>query len=341
MPFISVIVPVYNVEEYLDRCCHSIVNQTYRDIEIILVDDGSKDKSGVLCEKWKERDQRIRCIHKKNEGVSAARNDGIALAAGEYITFVDADDWIELDAYEKISKELIEKKPDILKFGYKKIQNEKVTGIYVPMQEEKVLYDRTAIEQQILLDSIQLKPLFSEKTFILSACMQVFKRSLIIENKIKFLKVLNEDPLFSVEAIAKAHSYVTLKSAFYNYDTRTGSATMQYIRNMYQGKMDMYQHYQKVITENHLDEKAKSRLDLYFINCVYACINNECRKISKRNMTQAVKEIRRIFKCSNVKHVIRHTDCGENSKKGKVLLFMLKHEMAFSILCAYRTFIRK
>lgn len=95
MPKVSVIVPVYNVEPYLRQCLDSIVSQTLKDIEIILIDDGSTDGSGEICDEYKREDHRIRVIHKVNEGLSAARNDGIDASTAPYIMFVDGDDWVE------------------------------------------------------------------------------------------------------------------------------------------------------------------------------------------------------------------------------------------------------
>ena len=105
-PKISVIVPVYNVEKYLDNCINSIVNQTYDNLEILLVDDGSKDNSGSLCDEWALRDNRIKVIHKQNGGASSARNAGLDAATGEYIGFVDADDYIDIDMYEIMYAEI-------------------------------------------------------------------------------------------------------------------------------------------------------------------------------------------------------------------------------------------
>ena len=99
-PLISVIVPVYKVEPYLDRCVQSIVNQTYKNLEIILVDDGSPDHCPAMCDAWAEKDSRIRVIHKENGGVSTARNAGINIAKGAFFTFVDSDDWIDRDALQ-------------------------------------------------------------------------------------------------------------------------------------------------------------------------------------------------------------------------------------------------
>lgn len=101
---ISVIIPVYNVEKYLDRCVNSVLNQTYKNLEIILVDDGSPDNSGLICDKYAELDNRVIVIHKTNGGLSSARNAGLEVAKGEYIGFVDSDDWIEKDMYEYLYK---------------------------------------------------------------------------------------------------------------------------------------------------------------------------------------------------------------------------------------------
>lgn len=99
-PKISVIIPVYGVEKYLDRCVESVVNQTYKDLEIILVDDGSPDNCPKMCDEWALRDVRIRTVHRENGGLSCARNTGLSVATGDYVTFVDSDDWIALDTYE-------------------------------------------------------------------------------------------------------------------------------------------------------------------------------------------------------------------------------------------------
>lgn len=101
-PKISVIVPVYNVEQYLARCMETILNQTYKNIEVILIDDGSKDNSPVLCDEWKAKDNRVVVIHQKNAGAGAARNAGLEIATGELIGFVDSDDWIQFDMYETL-----------------------------------------------------------------------------------------------------------------------------------------------------------------------------------------------------------------------------------------------
>ena len=110
---ISVVVPVYKVEPYLRKCLDSIVNQTYRDLEIILIDDGSPDNCGRICDEYAERDARIRVVHQENSGLSAARNAGLKLVSGSYIGFVDSDDWIEPDMYSYLLGNALEYQADI------------------------------------------------------------------------------------------------------------------------------------------------------------------------------------------------------------------------------------
>ncbi len=121
---VSVVVPIYNVENYLDRCVDTIVCQTYKNLEIILVDDGSTDNSGKLCDAWSEKDERVRVVHKKNGGLSSARNAGMEHATGDCIMFEDSDDWLEKELIEKCVKRMDTDESDLVIFGYRKVDEE-------------------------------------------------------------------------------------------------------------------------------------------------------------------------------------------------------------------------
>ena len=142
---VSIIVPVYNVEQYLDECIASIVNQTYKDIEVILVDDGSKDRSPEICDEWAKKDVRIKVIHKENQGPSMARNVAIEQAEGDYLLFVDSDDYIASDLCEKTVAVAQEKSADVVVFGHYRIENGCTTAGYEAdgysgfMEKEEVL----------------------------------------------------------------------------------------------------------------------------------------------------------------------------------------------------------
>ena len=132
-PAISIIVPVYNAEKYLRRCIDSILSQSLTDFELILIDDGSTDRSPLICDEYATRDKRIRLIHKKNDGVSAARNDGIDIAQGEFITFVDSDDWVdEVYLYTLLQY----KQYDIVFFSHRLIFDDGYTSEFIFEEKE-------------------------------------------------------------------------------------------------------------------------------------------------------------------------------------------------------------
>ena len=118
---ISVIVPVFNVSEYLEQCLESIINQSYRNLEIIIVDDGSTDDSGVICDHYAQKDDRIHVIHSDNKGAANARNQALDLATGEYLAFVDSDDYLEIDAYEYMQKLLVDYQADMIQCSFRDI----------------------------------------------------------------------------------------------------------------------------------------------------------------------------------------------------------------------------
>ena len=123
MPKISIIVPVYKTETYLRQCIDSLINQTFQDIEIILVDDGSPDNSPAICDEYAAKDQRIKVIHKQNAGVSEARNSGIDAAKGDFLMFVDSDDWMEIDGCDILYNEYLQTGADTVIGDNRKIPN--------------------------------------------------------------------------------------------------------------------------------------------------------------------------------------------------------------------------
>lgn len=144
---ISVIVPVYNVEPYIEQCLDSIVNQTYTRLEIILINDGSSDRSGAICDAYADRDRRIRVIHKENGGQSSARNVGLDVATGEFVAFVDSDDWLHLDAYEQCMR-YVERYPqlDVLSYSLQECFPDGRIVPFIQAKEERHLQDIEVIQ---------------------------------------------------------------------------------------------------------------------------------------------------------------------------------------------------
>ena len=131
---VSIIIPAYNAEKYIEQCIDSIISQTYKNIEVIIVNDGSTDNTLAICEKYAKEDKRIKIVKKKNEGVSKARNDGIKIATGKYIMFIDSDDYIDDDYIEIMHKNIVEKKADLVVSNYTRDKNGVKEKIYFDLK---------------------------------------------------------------------------------------------------------------------------------------------------------------------------------------------------------------
>lgn len=179
---ISVIIPVYRVEKYLDRCIMSIVNQTYNNLEIILVDDGSPDSCPKLCDNWSIKDKRVKVIHKKNGGLSSARNAGLEIATGDFVSFVDSDDWLDLDTYEYCISLLKQTQSDCIQFDFFHTSSEKLKPKLI---KEKIrTYTGKAI-LQFYMDSTTRRGGYS-------VCICLFRLSIAKKYKFREGKI-NED----------------------------------------------------------------------------------------------------------------------------------------------------
>lgn len=207
---ISIIVPIYNVEDYLDRCVESIVNQTYNNLEIILVDDGSPDNCSQMCDSWAEKDNRIKVIHKENGGLSDARNAGLKIATGEIVSFIDSDDWIELDMFEKMLNRMKKDNSDMVSCGVKWVE-EDGTVIRDVTSEDEVLDTETAMRE--LLNDNKLKQHVWNK---------IYKYDLIKD--IPFEKgKYHEDVFWSYQIVGRTKKVSVVKESFYNYMQRSNS----------------------------------------------------------------------------------------------------------------------
>ena len=180
MPKLSVIVPIYNVEEYLANCIESILNQTFKDFELILINDGSTDNSLEICYRYRDRDKRINVINKKNGGVSSARNIGIEISKGEYIAFVDPDDDIEINMYEELMGIMENNNVDIVVSGFKFI------NLINNTSEKFNIYNRTnriikrkEINNEILIDILNLDNCYGYGMY--SCCNKIYKKELFFK----------------------------------------------------------------------------------------------------------------------------------------------------------------
>ena len=256
MSLISVIVPVYKVEQYLVRCVDSIINQTYKNIEVILIDDGSPDNCGSICDRYALEDKRIRAIHKENGGLSDARNAGLAIARGEYIAFVDSDDWIESNYLLRMYETIIETQSDICECGILKTIGEEVhrkNNDMVP-----VVY-RTAEA---------LKRLICDNTFHQYVWNKLYHRDVV--GDIRFPKgKINEDEFWTYQVFGNAQKIAKIPDVLYYYFQRPNSimGTTYSVKRLdaIEAKVQRQLYIKEKFPE--LEEIAKLNL---FGSCVYA-----------------------------------------------------------------------
>lgn len=213
-PLISIIVPVYNIEEYLPRCIESVLGQTYTNLELILVDDGSKDRSGAICDAYQEKDSRVRVIHKENGGSSSARNEGIAAAKGQYLGFVDSDDYVEKTMYETMVSVIEDTGCNIVQVARDEIdENGNLMPNVCEMPEKQIEYSSEEFMKELLLHKGDC-----------SFCTKLLNRDLFIENKFP-MGVLNEDFHLLVRMLKQGEAIVSLPYCGYHVFYRIGSNT--------------------------------------------------------------------------------------------------------------------
>ena len=221
---VSVIVPVYNAEKYLQECVDSILQQTITEIELILVNDGSTDSSPALCDKYAAQDARVKVIHKPNGRAASARNAGLRIAIGEYIAFVDSDDWISPDMYEK----MLQTGADVTLCDYVRFQGEKEFPFTQPNVADG-FYNKAQIREKIyphlVMDGI-------EYPITISNWVMLIKRDIITRNRLSYREdiLISEDAPFGSEVLYCADSFAYLKGErFYHYRMTEGSASKTYM----------------------------------------------------------------------------------------------------------------
>lgn len=213
---ISVIIPVYKVEKYLRQCVDSVLNQTYRNVEVLLIDDGSPDKCPQICDEYSRKDLRVKVIHKENGGLSSARNAGIQVATGEYAIFIDSDDyWKEETGLQKLVERIEKTKADVLSFGYEKY--EEASGKCTPYFTGDLIYYFSSGNKNAQLDEMTKNNLY-----IASACNKLIKLSLL--RKLPFQNgMVSEDIEWCARLLTKAEALDFLNLNFYCYRQREGS----------------------------------------------------------------------------------------------------------------------
>jgi len=283
--------PIYNVEKYLDKSINSILNQTLKNIEVILVDDGSSDKSGEIIDKYGEEDSRIVIIHQKNQGVSAARNAGMAIAKGQYVGFIDPDDWIDEDMYEGLYKAANINSCDVVICDF---QMEDIDGNILEISKHP--FDSGIfMEEDSIKDEICKQ--FLVAGFFTSANNKIYLRSYLEENKIKFHVDINlrEDYFFNMELFNYAKRVIYIAKSYYHYQDIPNSALKTYHKNVFEVVIKLYDYkimYSKIWNIN--SKEIKNKMSSDFLREIKDIVMHMFNANNSDNFKCKVKKIKSI-----------------------------------------------
>ena len=323
---ISVIVPIYNVELYLEKCIDSILQQTYKKIEIILVNDGSLDNCAEICDRYKEIDDRIKVVHKKNGGLSDARNAGLDVATGTYVIFIDSDDYVEKDLIEESYNYMVNNNLDLVSFNYRKVDEDGKVMEESVLEIDDNIYDidNIGIEEYII------KNIYTYKHGI-EAWHKIYRMSIIKEKDLKFTYndlIFAEDLLFNLSYLVHVKRLGTMSKTYYNYLIRNTSIMGQpkkdlfiRYRNLFETLEDYWQTY-----DSKIGEVIPLGYFIWLIGTIKIKLNevtdtkliiDEFKEISKTNFFKKVRN-----KFLNPKVTIKYIKLCPHKIKHGILLYL-------------------
>lgn len=303
---ISVIVPVFNTEQYLNRCLESIVNQTYKNIEIILVDDGSEKVCANLCDTWAEKDKRIQVVHKRNEGLGYARNTGIQRATGEFLLFIDSDDYLDESTIECCKNCAEKTAAEIVCYGFSAVnRNGKIVSVRIP-EMPKMIYEGEEIRKILLPEMLGDDPKTGRSANIeMSAWAAMFSARLIKQTKWEFVserEIISED-VYSLLSLYKHVQRVSiLKKTFYYYCENQNSLTHIYKEERYQKIKQFYTASLSLIEQLEYGEEIKERLKELYLSFFIGAAKTIVR--SNMSYTEKIKKLRNIIEDEQMKQIL-------------------------------------
>lgn len=320
MKKVSIIIPVYNVEKYLKKSLDSIADQTYKNLEIILVDDGSTDNSGSICDEYAKKDQRIKVIHKQNGGLSSARNVGLDAISGEFVAFVDSDDYISKDLIEHVVAELEKTRADVCMFSHYTVTNQKENAHYLPLDKE--IYEKEEIRNFIV-------PLFvgqkngSEKPLLGFIWRQIFRREAIGTLRFRSEReYYAEDVVFDLEFYTKANKMCVINKPLYYYRYVDTSLSNRYREGLFEKLVKLIKFKQEIVEKHNISD-CLERIDRSIFRAARGGIINVKRA---SNLSKKAKklEIKKIVNNSLVRKSIKKVKLKGIKEKTFAILLKLR-----------------
>ena len=326
---VSVIVPVYNAEHHLESCINNVLNQTYQNLELILVNDGSMDTSGAICEKSAKKDKRVKVIHQSNSGPSIARNAGIEAAEGYYIQFVDSDDGLEPNMLEILINS-IEKGAQLVISGYKTINT---------IKNKKIINEKKPLITGVLSKNKFLE-CFGElflNEYLNAPWNKLYIKEIIDENQLNFTPELKmgEDLLFNLTYIDACSEINLIEDTLYLYDvSHTNSLTGNFIKNYYTNQEQLFNKVRIFLKKNEAyNDKNEKFVAIKYSNSIIGCLSNLFHinsNLKYRQVKEAIKEI------SNDYYLTENLNHSEGNIQKRLIMWLIKYKSVNGIYIFFK-----
>lgn len=327
LPILTVIIPVYKAEKYLDNCIQSVLNQSLRDLEIILVDDGSPDRCGEMCDEYARQDERICVIHKQNAGAGFARNDGLKLASGKYVTFVDSDDYIETSAYETVCRLADEHGLDTLRFTCNRFTEEGRFLTANSLDGELRFYtERNEIDKLALHIFTSTSDAYRLGG---SACMAIYARSVIEANHVNYpiesKYDMGEDFIFNFRFYLHANRVGYFPRTYYHYRVNMDSQS----RVVHLDRMERVEKFSRNLTVLIRQAGFSEQDTLYALDYYVGMSRTASQQVflSAMSMRERRAWFMKLVSTSYFREVVSRYPCARIPLKQRICLFAMKHRM--------------
>ena len=324
---VSIILPVYNVEKYLKRCIDSLLNQTLKDIEIVMVDDESPDHCPQLCEEYKAKYPNVKVVHKKNDGLGLARNSGLELCEGEYVAFIDSDDFVDVRMFENLYGYASKNKLDACFCGYNVYKDEQ----HIRRRQEKENYEvcdgREAVDS-VLMDMVGAGPSYHSDVKILSSMWKgIYLLNIIRKNKLQFVserEYIAEDIMFHLDFLPHANRVGFVPGCYYFYCDNGSSLTRSYRSDRFSRELYQYAGMEKcLLSHGYQENQFRNRLDRYLLLKIRACISQQQNYVETNGYGTMRRETMKIVSCPEVRAFC---------KRYPSQLLPLKHRIFFNFV---------
>ncbi len=325
---ISIVLPTYNVKPYISQCIDSLISQTYENLEILIVDDGSTDGTGALCDELAGGDSRIRVIHKENGGTHTGRNLGIREATGQYIMFLDPDDWLDKETFSELVAKIQESDPDVIRFSYVREFPDHSAfkkNTFLP----ETLCEGDACKEICrqtmgLVGSELAHP--ENMNFLASACFCLYKKSIMDENQLEFFNIHEiatfSDGLFNIRFLQKADRFLYVDKPYYHYRKfASGAATARYRENFLERQLVLFGMLKEIAQAENTEKFQAAFYNRVIFSTMEICLN---ALKSNQSFRKQYKEMKQVLKSPLHRQAYQYLQPGLLPAKWKVYYLLVK-----------------